>query len=59
MILNFYSPFVYFIGWTVICVSVLFVFGVLPLWYIGKHNAEQRKRSKQICEKLNRYYYKG
>ena len=43
MILSFYHPFVYLIGWIVICCSIIFIFGVLPLWYLGRYNAEQRK----------------
>jgi len=36
---------------------IVFVFGILPLWFIGKYNAEERKRQEKTRdERIYREY---
>ena len=47
-----------FIGWVLVCAIVIFVFGIIPLWYIGYENARKRKisDSKQSYDEIDEHY---
>jgi len=46
-----------YIGAIVFMSVIVFVFGILPLWFIGKYNAEERKRQEKTRdERIYREY---
>ena len=46
-----------FLGYIFLGSLLLFVFVLLPLWYIGKTNAEQRNKCNKKYDNLECLYY--